>query len=275
MKWGLALIALVAFAVPTVPAIQDWSSDAIRKGCRELSFPKPVSEKLCAVVERAIAGAAAPSADAHRALRALADGDETQYAAARAREAFEALRRVADIRDRARGDAYGLLPERNRLRALMYVEGQSRKSRGKGPAGWEAAIAWLRKDGGAQLAKMLGAGAMRRSELDAWLAEFGDDRRALREKRDALFARSEKAVRAVAPPSKVAALVREWEELDEAGGRVDREQLAVVERELTLSEKRTAARELGPAIDRGLRWAAVYFKFRGTFNAREKRASEE
>lgn len=274
---GAALFALATAAhaaVPTVPAIQDFASDSIRKGCRDLGFPRPVSERLCATTEKAIEEGAVPCQDGYRRLTELAASPGAPSARATADAVFEDARRVLDIRDRARADTYGSLPPRNRLRALAHADAQALKSRGKGPAGIEAAIVALQKNGGAPLRKLFGIDTRRSDQLDLRLRELAADRRALTARRTALFTRTTSAVKGVAPDPAIEKLAGEWRQLEDDTARLDRAQLAIVQEELTLAEKLHAARELLPMIDRGMRWAAVYFKVRGVFNARQRRAED-
>jgi hypothetical protein len=269
---GLVLVGAVRGAVPTVPAIQDWAGDSIRKGCRELGFPPPLAARIVGVVESGIEEGAVPCQRGSRRLEELARMPSGDDAVRLAASIFDDLREVLDIRDLRRGEAYGFLPPLNRVRALVHVEAQARKSRGSGPAGLEGGIAWLRKGRGANLRSVLGVDAARAQELMPRLEEFGAARKAVRLRRERLFGRLERAAKTVAAAPTIEGLVVEWQALEQETAALDRSQLARVERTLTLVEKIHAARELRPLIDRGMRWAAIYFKIRGTFNRREGRA---
>lgn len=259
----LVLIAALGFA-PSVTAIQDWWCDAIRTGGRELGFPRAVNDRLCAIVERGISDGAEPVKRGHGRLMELAAGGEGD-------EIFDDFRSVIAIRDRTRAEAYGTLPPRNRLRALAYSEREARKRRGSGPAGLEAAIAHLQKKGGAPLRDLLGVDTRRSDRLDVHLKQFAADRRELATRRRELFARIDGAVKANASDAAVAALLSDWQELEDDTTHLDRAQLATVQEELTLDEKRHAARRLQPMIDRAVRWAEVYFKVRRVFTGSSRR----
>ena len=264
------LIAALALA-PSVPAIQDWWCDAIRKGCRELRFPRPTADRLCAIVEKGIEDGAVPVKDGYQRVKELAAGPDDARARPLTEAVFDDLRKVIDVRDRAKAEAYGSLPKRNRLCALAYAEAQARKSRGSGPAGIEAAIAHLQKKGGAPLRQLLGVDTSRGDRLDVHLKQFAADRRGLRERRQALFARIDRALKSNAPDAALDPLLSGWQELEDDTAHLDRAQVATVEEELTLAEKVHAARELLPMIDRGMRWASIYFKVRGVFTGRSRR----